>query len=110
VVVIGIMIAAFDEPLFQRCLGEPLEIGGRGGAMIRMAVAEVCSPMMLRGSAGEWLLFALLWAPIPFAVLNWRWAKRHTAYWNGVRQRETERRAEKQRAKIAARKSESDPA
>ncbi len=67
--------------------------------MLRLALAYPCSPYLLRGSWSEWLLFAALWAPIPFAVLNFFWVKRHEAYWDQIRQREKEKRAEKRRQK-----------
>ena len=43
----------------------------------------------------EALIFLGLFIPLPFMVLNWRWAIRHEKYWDVVRQREKERRAEK---------------
>jgi hypothetical protein len=49
----------------------------------------------MRGSWAEVLLFAALWLPIPFAILNLFWLKRYRAYWSRIRQREKERRAEK---------------
>jgi hypothetical protein len=63
--------------------------------MVRIVLAFPCSPFLLRGSTTERLLLAAMWLPIPFAVLNWRWIRRHSDYWDGIRQREKERRAEK---------------
>lgn len=94
-----VMLVSFDTALFERCLGNPLDMGGKGGAAVRMAAAVPCSVFLLGGSAWEWLLFVGLWAPLPFALLNRGWAKRHKAYWDGVRHREAERRAEKRAAR-----------
>lgn len=70
--------------------------GGRGGAAVRMLLAYPCSPYLLTGPWLEWLLFAGLYLPLPFLYLNRRWMKRHTAYWDGVREREKELRRQKQ--------------
>jgi hypothetical protein len=88
-------IAAANSQVFGACLGDPLEGRGRGIAAVRFAAIGPCSPYLLRGSPLEWLLFISMWAPIPFAILNWRWAKRHRAHWDAVRAREKIRRAEK---------------
>ena len=97
---LAIMIAQADLTMLERCTGRWLEGGGRAGAAVRLVLAYPCSPFLLRDSALEWLLFAGMWLPFPFAVLNWRWFKRHEAYWDRTRQREKERR-EKKRARKA---------
>ena len=91
-----------EPQIFEACLGAALDGRGRGNAAIRLAAIGPCSPYLLRGAPLEWLLFTAMWAPLPFAILNWRWAKRHKAYWAGVRAHEQARRAEK-RAERAAR-------
>ena len=101
--------AAFDSMLFVRCLGDPLQYGGRGGAVIRMLVAIPCSPLLLRGPSSGWLLFAAIWVSVLFAVRNYRWAKRQRAYWNGVRAREQERRAAKAEARRNSLDGENGP-
>lgn len=90
-----IIISSSDLPLFERCLGNPLDGDGKGWAATRMLATIPCSVFLLRGGAVEWLLFAGLWAPIPIAIRNYRWAKRHELYWDKVRLRETRRRAGK---------------
>jgi hypothetical protein len=98
-VVVAIFIVALDIPTLERCAGRLADGRGRAGAAVRAVLAYPCSPFLLRGSWGEWLLFAALWVPIPFAVLNWFWAKRHEAYWDIIRLREKKRRAEKRAKK-----------
>ncbi len=93
-------VAALDRPWFERCVGSWADSSGRGEGMLRVVLAYPCSPYLLQGSLGEWLLFAALWAPIPFIVLNFFWMKRHKAYWDQVRQLEKERRAEKRGQKL----------
>ena len=90
-------IATTERGLFQQCLGNPLDGGGRFGAVLRLVVAVPCSPLLLRGSQVDWGLFACMWVPVPFAVMNWRWSRQHKAYWAGIRQRESEARAENRR-------------
>ena len=63
-----------------------------------MLFAYPCSPFLLRGGIGSWLIFVSLWMPWPFAIVNWRWAKRQRRYWNNVRLREAERRRAKREA------------
>lgn len=104
---LAVIFASTDLAMLERCTGKSLEGGGRAGALVRLALAYPCSPFLLRGSALEWLLFAGMWLPIPVAVLNWRWAKRHEAYWDRIRQREKERRAAK-RARKALREIETE--
>jgi hypothetical protein len=99
IIVVAVIIASSDVSMLERCIGKPLDGGGRGGAWVRVALAYPCSPFLRFGSWGEWLLLAALWLPIPFGVLNWRWLKRHEAYWDRIRQREKERRAAKRRRK-----------
>jgi hypothetical protein len=105
---IGLMVASADLPLLQRCIGSTIEIDGRAGAALRSLAASVCSPLLVLGSASEWLLFAIIWLPIPFAVVSWRWTKRHRAYWDGIRARERERRADKRLAKMERSQAASD--
>lgn len=62
-----------------------------------MLLAYPCSPFLIGGDEWGWFLLALLWLPIPFAVLNWRWAKRQRAFWNEIRLREAKRRDAKRR-------------
>ncbi|MFN3862825.1 MAG: hypothetical protein ACK4RT_00955 [Erythrobacter sp.] len=95
-----LMIIAFvatHSDLFVSCIGDPLEANGRGrgAAPIRMALVLPCCPYLLTGSLSQILKFIALWLPVAFMVLNWRWAKRHKAYWDTVRAREKERRAER---------------
>lgn len=90
-----ITISSSNLSLFERCLGNPLEGNGRGPAAVRMLVTIPCSLFLLRGGPLEWLLFAGLWVPVPIAIRNYRWGKRHEAYWDKVRLREAQRRAEK---------------
>jgi hypothetical protein len=81
--------------MLERCAGKFAEGHGRIGAWVRAALAYPCSPLLLRGPWTEWLLFGAMWLPLPFAILSWSWFKRHEAYWDSIRQREKERRAEK---------------
>lgn len=100
------IIVAVTSNVLLDCTGLTLEARGRGRLRntLGMLLAYPCSPFLLRGGAADWLLFALLWIPMPFAVVNWRWATRQRRYWNEVRRREAERR----KAKRTADKEEQD--
>lgn len=106
-----IVIASSNLGVFERCLGNPLDGQGRGAASVRMLATIPCSVFLLRGRALEWLLFACLWGPVPIAIRNYRWAKRHESYWDKVRLREAQRRAEKRsrRKEAGAVSSPPDP-
>jgi hypothetical protein len=85
-----------DSELFQQCVGRPLDGGGgRIGALIRLVFAIPCSPYYLHGSVFHKFIFGSLWGPIPFAVLQILWIRRHGAYWDRIRAREKIRRAER---------------
>ena len=94
-------VTSLDTSMLERCAGRSADGSGRAGAWERVALTYPCSPHLLHGSWAELLLFAALWLPIPFAVVNLFWLKRHRAYWSRIRQREKERRAEKKAQKIA---------
>lgn len=97
-VFLAVLIAGFNISL-QSCVGE-LPHGSRGiRALVYVALTYSCSPILLRGSWDGWLLFAAMWLPMPFGVLNLFWWRRHKAYWNRIRQREKELRAEKRASK-----------
>jgi hypothetical protein len=81
--------------MLERCAGTVADGTGRAGAWARVILTYPCSPHLLHGSRGELLLFAALWLPIPFAILNLFWLKRHRAYWKRIRQREKETRPAK---------------
>jgi hypothetical protein len=94
--VIANFVAVADSRMFELCLGRSFaEKAGRGAGMVRGVLVYPCSPFLMRGAPLEWMLFASLWLPIPFAILTWRWAKRRYAYWEPARQRERARRAQK---------------
>lgn len=101
-----LLVVSFDHALFERCIGDPLEGRRLGGA--RLLLALPCSPLLLRGSPSEWLMFACIWIPVPPAVRCWTWAKRSNAYWHGVRWREAERRAQKRAKTIDQKDTFSD--
>jgi hypothetical protein len=95
-----LMVMAFialDTDLFVRCVGDPIEGNGRGrgAAAIRMVLVLPCSPYLLSGSLLEVIKFVILWLPLRFMVINWRWTQRHKAYWDQIRAREKQRRAER---------------
>jgi hypothetical protein len=107
---IGAMILAaifvsMDSLVFERCFGTPLG-GGRGAGMVRMIAAIPCSPFLLGGYPVEWLLFIALWLPLPFAIRNRAWVRRHKAHWDEVRQREKLRRIERRQSRARAKSSE----
>ena len=75
---------------------------GRAAAFTQAVLAYPCIPYLVRGSLGELLLFAAMLFPIPFAIMNLFWLKRHRVYWARVREREKETHAEK-RAEASSR-------
>ncbi len=85
-----------DTPLIERCVGLPMA-SGKGVGVVGTLLALPCSVFLLGGSWWERSLFAALVLTLPFAIINYRWGKRHDAYWNKVRARETERRRERKR-------------
>ena len=86
-----IVVMVSTNVVFE-CTGLALEGSGRGKAAVEMLLIYPCSPFLLRDGVTGWLWLALLWMPLPFAVVNWRWAARHRRYWDAVRLREAERR------------------
>lgn len=102
-------VASFDSSMLERCVGRfeagnghgpewvnlALHGSGRDAAFVQAVLAYPCSPFLLRGSAGEMLLFVAMLIPVPFAILNWFWLKRHKAYWDGIRARQKVMRAAK---------------
>ena len=100
VALVAVAIASVDLAMFERCTGKVLDGGGRGGMWVRAGLAYPCSPFLLRGSWWDWLLFAGLWLPVPFAVVNLFWLRRHKAFWDRIRRREKEKRAEKRAQKL----------
>lgn len=103
------ILAAFfismDSLVFERCFGSAPN-GGRGAGMVRMVAAIPCSPFLLRGYPAEWLLFIALWLPLPFAIRNRAWVRRHKAHWDLVRQREAQRRIDKRGGRAREKSSE----
>jgi hypothetical protein len=95
VLIITWSIAAVDYDMFERCLGYRPHPHTSRGSLVALPLAGLCSPFLLRGSPAEWLLFAGMWVPVPFAIRNWFWRKRHKAYWDRIRLREKERRADR---------------
>jgi hypothetical protein len=106
VVFVALVFAAMNSLIVETCLRDVPNLRFGPAALARMATAGVCSPVLLRGQPADWLLFVCIWAPIPFAIRNWFWGKRHRAYWHRIRARENERRAER-RAQKATRQDES---
>lgn len=92
-------VTSLDTSMLERCAGRFADGSGRAGAWERVLLTYPCSPYLMRGSWAELLLFAALWLPIPFAILNLFWLKRHRAYWGRIQQREKERRTEKREHK-----------
>ena len=106
---IALMVISFDDHLFVRCVGRQLPYRGPAAAAVRMALAIPCSVQYLRGSPGQLAALAFLWLPVPFAVLQILWMRRHGAYWTAVRERERARRAEKRAAAVAATMETNEP-
>ena len=98
-ILLAAIVVAASTSVVLECTGLDLESrhGPRKGAL-EMLLIYPCSPFLLRGGMAEWLWFALLWIPVPFAVMNWRWAGRHRKYWHEVQLREAERRKERRAA------------
>jgi hypothetical protein len=94
-------VGRFEDPKWepQEWVHLALHGTGRDAVLVQSLLAYPCSPYLLRGSVGEMLLFAAMLLPVPFAVLNWFWLKRHRVYWDQVRARENEKRAEKRAQK-----------
>ena len=101
--IVAWFIACGMEYFLERCVGVELPLGRRDyvGFIRRFSAAAVCSPRLLGDSPLHWALLVGMWGPVPFAVANWLWLKRHKAYWSGVRAREKARRAEKRASKAA---------
>jgi len=97
---LGVLIAALNADYIATCTGIPLdEYSARRSANISMLFAYPCSPYLLHDRVEGWLVFLCLWAPWPFAFVNWRWARRQRKFWDGERSREAERRKAKRDAK-----------
>jgi len=97
---IAVLFAALNSHYVETCTGIPLEqYSARRSGQIAMLFAYPCSPFLLRDGVEGWLIFLCLWAPWPFAFVNWRWANRHRKFWDGERLREADRRKKKREAK-----------
>ena len=105
VILITWCIAAVDYDMFERCLGYRPDPPPRRGSVVAIPLAGICSPFLLRGLPVEWLLFASMWVPVPFAIRNWFWRRQHKAYWDRIRLREKERRAERRAEKARAKEA-----
>ncbi|MDK2767013.1 MAG: hypothetical protein KYX69_04765 [Sphingomonas sp.] len=109
VIAIALILSGSSVPDFYlNCTGNPVEGGGKGGALVRMLLTYPCSHHLLYEGVWGRLLFLGLWLPIPFALLNLLWQRRHRAFWDRVRARERERRRqrrEEQRKSKAADKT-----
>lgn len=97
---LALMIWNLDTDLFLRCINNPLQAGGRAGALVRMLIAIPCSVYAFNGgSILEHVATASFFGSIPFAIMAIGFMKRHRAYWDTVRAREKLARAEKRKAK-----------
>jgi hypothetical protein len=100
-------LAGTDPVLLHNCLGIDTTPHYRGkAALFFLAAAVPCSPTLFFGGLWQWILFCGIWAPLPLAVINWRWSKRNGAYWAKVRARERELRKLRREAKVSAAKSD----
>ena len=107
VIFISAALAGTDPILLHNCLGIDATPNHSGKAALFFAAAAVpCSPVLFRGGLWQWVMFFGIWAPVPLAVINWRWSKRNGVYWARVRARERELRKLRRKAKTAAGKSE----
>lgn len=94
---IAVGFANLTPHLFTRCVGAPLDGSGRAAALVRSVLALPCSPVLLSGDYRDWLLFIALWIPVPFGIVNWRWAKRNRTYWlREYARREAKRAADRE--------------
>ncbi|WP_427964873.1 hypothetical protein [Altererythrobacter sp.] len=99
-IVFGVLIAALNADYVATCTGIPLdEYSAQRSARIAILFAYPCSPYLLHDGVEGSLVFLSLWAPWPFAIVNWRWARRQRKFWDGERSREAERRKAKRDAK-----------
>jgi hypothetical protein len=95
-------IVSSMEHFLEGCIGFDIPAPQRRdyvGFVLRLGAAVPCSPRLLGGPLMHWVLFVGMWGPVPFAVTNFFWTKRHAAYWDDVRAREKAKRAEKRAAK-----------
>lgn len=99
VVVLAMFVSSLDFPMLESCAGRFANGGGRAGAAVRLLLAYPCSPHLLSRSWGERLLFVAMWGAVPFVLVNLLWVRRHGKYWEPIRQRERQRRAEKRAQK-----------
>jgi hypothetical protein len=105
---LAILVISTERQLFIDCIGNPIDGRSRFAAVVRAVAGVGCSPLLLRGSPADWLVLTALWIPVPFAVRNWRWAKRSKAYWDPIRQRQNERRKQLRAERRAAKSEEKE--
>lgn len=92
---LALMVISSDLDLLHRCTGHAFPARGRMAAAVRIVAAIPCSRYYLDGPLFHYIVFGALWMPIPFAVRQILWMRRHKAYWDIVRAREKAKRAEK---------------
>lgn len=101
-VVIGLLIAGLNPQFIANCTDMRVdEQSPRQSARFALFLAYPCSPFLLREGSIGWLNFAVLWAPLPFGIINWRWTRRHRRFWNGERLKEKEQRNAKRQADVS---------
>ena len=106
VMFIVLCIVATDQGTFERCLGHAPNDYPRGkAALVLVLVAVPCSPYYVDGSTTHLLIAAIFLGAALLALPQIFWFNRHKAYWDRVRAREKELRAEKRAKKLAAKRA-----
>jgi len=111
IMLVAIIIVSTDDQMLQQCAGFEVSDRGKLFALVRMILAIPCSFYYVQGTLFNRLLLAAFWLPIPFAIAQLIWFRRHEEYWAPIRARENaharERRASK-RGKMGVKATDAD--
>ena|SRR5436190_1037498 len=96
-ILILLEIMTANAAMWERCLGYVPEFGGstRLRVLERLMAGVACSPYYPTSSPSLWAVVVIYWGTIPVAVAQIIFLGRHMYYWNRIRSREKQKRADK---------------
>ena len=101
--ILALVQMSLDRQLFAQCFGHPAHMSAGlavnpYASLARVIVAIPCSPYYVRDVGHHWFVIVLFVGGIALAVPQIAWLQRHKAYWDVIRERERQKRADKSAA------------